>query len=135
MAALDSIRNIIGTWKPKGGLEEKTADNAVREATFVTWEALVTFPVSTSAITVIWRVLQSIDPNSTTMKSMLVPLILSFLLGIAFFLLDITDKHTTDRSVNTIIRKLLLAVVNTFFLAAAALGIDSAVLSSPAVTP
>lgn len=125
-SALDSFRNLVSV-RTDTGLE--STDETARQGAFVSWAALTTFPVASSAITIIWVVLQNIFP-SEQMKSQTVPLILASVLGIILFFVDYTDPENKNKSARVFVQKLVIAMINVFFLTAAVLGIDATALSA-----
>jgi hypothetical protein len=84
---------------------------------FTTPQSLVTFPVATAAVTTIWKVLGAVQPSWSDKK--LVPLIVALVIGLLIYL--VTVSQGTDFR-----QKLVeagVAIINTFTIAAAALGI------------
>ena len=84
---------------------------------FVTLQSVVTFPVATAAVTTIWKVLGTIQPSWNNAK--VVPLIIALVVGLLIYIATVS-RGTDFR------QKILefgVAVINTFTIAAAALGI------------
>ena len=123
---------------PTGILEAENvatqqATEAVNEATnnqgaFVTTATLATFPVASGVITVIWKLLEAVVPNAPAIKSPIVPLVLAILLGAYFVYLDLTDSGQAEQpKTRNIIQKCVIGLINSLFLAAAVLGINTAI--------
>ena len=115
-------------------IAKREADGAVSEAgnrqnVFVTPASLATFPVASGVITIIWGRLQVLGPNTLALKSPIIPLVLALLLGAFLAYMDLTDperiKPSTSRDK---VVKSVTALINSLFLAAAVLGIDTAIL-------
>jgi hypothetical protein len=93
---------------------------------FNTPQSLVTFPVATAAITTIWRVLDKVDDSWNDgirlgAESPWVPLVISLLIGTLIFLTTVSRSGSK-------IQKLVeagVAIINSFTIAAAALGISN----------
>ncbi len=97
------------------------------DVAFVTTESLLTFSGSTTAVVVIWRVIQALAPTSEALKSTIVPLVLAFLLGAFLLSLDLIAKRKTPLSNQEKIKKFGIAIINAFFLTAAVVGIDTTI--------
>lgn len=91
---------------------------------FVTPQSLVTFPVASSAVTIIWQVLGQMDRRIA--GSPIVALVISLVVGIFIYVITMTPQSTTQEKT----AQFGIAVVNSFVLAASALGISQAVLPS-----
>lgn len=104
----DSSNAVVNATPPEGGGQV---------GVFVTLQSVVTFPVATAAVTTIWKVLGTVQPSWNSSK--LVPLIIALVIGLLIYLA--TVSHGTDFR-----QKILeagVAFINTFTIAAAALGI------------
>jgi len=85
---------------------------------FTTAQSLVTFPGAVAAVTTIWKVLGTMyAPLGSTNK--IVPVILALLVGTLIYLTSVT-KGTSWRPK---LAEVGIAIVNSFTIAAAALGI------------
>ena len=101
-------------------------ETANRQSTFVTPASLASFPVASGVITAIWKLLQVVAPLTPTMKSPVMPLILAILLGAFLVYLDLTDgERATPLKPSSIIAKSGIGLVNSLFLTAAVLGINT----------
>ncbi|MBI3651197.1 MAG: hypothetical protein HY231_09145 [Acidobacteria bacterium] len=86
---------------------------------FTTTQSLITFPGAVAAVTTIWKVLGAVyEPLGKTNK--LVPVALSLAIGILIYLSSVTH----DASWKKRLSGFGVAVVNSFTIAAAALGIS-----------
>ena len=123
---------------PPGILEAENmatqqAGEAVNEMTtnqgaFVTPASLATFPVASVVIAVIWQLLKVVVPSTPAMKSPIVALVLAILLGAYFVYLDLTDIGQADKfKTRDIIQKCVIGLINSLFLAAAVLGINTSI--------
>lgn len=91
---------------------------------FVTPQSIVTFPIASLAVNVIWRVLAALVPAWGA--SQIVAVIIAFVIGLFIFAISIDwNAPLRDRLI-----ALGIAVINCFFLAASALGIS--VVGAPA---
>lgn len=100
-----------------------------RQNVFVTTASLATFPVATGVIVVVWRLLQSLAPGSAFVvpPAPWIPLLLALLLGAFMLYMDLSDpERTTPTTSRDIVIKSVIALINSAFLAAAVLGIDTA---------
>jgi hypothetical protein len=68
-----------------------TAHTGDRINTFVTAASLATFPVASAVIVIIWKLIQVIVPNAPALKSPVVPLIISLIIGAFLYVLDLSD--------------------------------------------
>lgn len=123
MTISKNLRDLVSVSLPR-----PAADRAITPAAaagdesigvFITAQSLVTFPVASTVVTVVSQVLQAVFP---AMKgSTLVPLILAFVVGLLVYGISITKQMTTREK----LIGLVIAVINSFFLAAGALGISA----------
>jgi hypothetical protein len=112
------------------------SDLGNRQNVFVTTASLATFPVSSAVITVIWKLLQLLAPATGAMKSPFIPLVLAMLLGVFLLYMDLSDPERSQPLLTRdIVVKAVIALINSLFLAAAVLGIDTAVLQGAAAQP
>jgi hypothetical protein len=86
---------------------------------FITAQSLVTFPVASAVVSVVSQVFQAVVP--ILKDSNLVPLIAAFVVGLLVYAISITKQMTSREK----LIGLVIAVINCFFLAASALGIDA----------
>jgi uncharacterized membrane protein len=117
-----------------GHIAKREANEAVsevgnRQNVFVTRASLATFPVASGVITVIWKLLQVLVPNTAAVESPIIPLVLALLLGAFLVYIDLTDpEQTKPPTSRDKIAMSVIAFINSCFLTAAVLGIDTAVL-------
>lgn len=88
---------------------------------FITPQSLVSFPVASSAVVVIWSLFKRLFP--TWGMSETVPLAASFLVGLVVFLITISDAKAAPKSATGWLVAITIAAINCLFLASAALGI------------
>lgn len=109
------------------GTPSNTANNVVNVSTpndvakvgvFTTSQSLVTFSGATAAVTTIWKVLGTISERLGPTNK-LVPVVLALAIGIIIFLLSVTDGARWKDTLSGF----AIALVNSFTIAAAALGI------------
>jgi hypothetical protein len=99
-----------------------------RQTVFVTTASLATFPVASGVIMVIWKLLQTLLPSCSTMNSPIIPLLLAILLGFFLLYIDLTDPEREQTPYKRdIVIKVGITIINSLFLAAAVLGIDTAI--------
>lgn len=99
-----------------------------REGTFVSLRSLFSFPVASGVITMVWQLLKALVPEFEPFKSVGAPLILALLIG--FFLLYVDLADPARKTPLTNYRKnikIVIAFINSLFLAAAVLGIDTTI--------
>lgn len=95
-----------------------TANTGDKVGVFTTAQSLVTFSGATAAVTTIWKVLGKVyEPFGP--KNTLVPVVLALIIGIIIYLLSVT-KGTGMKDKLT---GFVIAIINSFTIAAAALGI------------
>jgi hypothetical protein len=87
---------------------------------FTTAQSLVTFPGAVAAVTTIWNVLSKVSPTTLGKENVWVPIILSLVLGLFIFLLSVTKGATWKEKLSGF----GIALINSFTIAAAALGIN-----------
>ena len=97
-----------------------TPNNVERVGVFTTAQSLVTFSGATAAVTTIWKVLGRVHAPFGD-HNVIVPVILALIIGIIIYLLSVT-KGTGLRDKLT---GFVIAIINSFTIAAAALGIGS----------
>jgi len=102
----------------RSSFEAAPAGATVSTGVFVTRESLMTFPVASGVVLVIWRVLGAVIPSWAEAKP--VALVVSFAVGFLVYLISVPENPTKRRL--TEIR--IIAVLNCFFLTATALGLD-----------
>lgn len=93
-----------------------TAGNS-QVGVFVTLQSVVTFPVATAAVTTIWKVLGTVYPSWSNEK--LVPLIIALVVGLFIYIATVSQGAALRQK----ILEAGVAIINTFTIAAAALGI------------
>ena len=91
---------------------------ATSTGVFLTPQSLVTFPVASAVVAVVWKVLGSVFPGWGETRITL--LVVAALVGALIYMISETTRQTPKDRVVAV----AIAVLNTFFLAASALGID-----------
>ncbi len=84
---------------------------------FTTPQSLITFPGAAAGVTTIWKVLGEVDPRWG--EARLVPVVLALLIGLLIYLTSVTRSAGWRQRLG----ELGIALVNSFTIAAAALGI------------
>lgn len=87
---------------------------------FITVQSLATFPAASTAVTVVWKVLGAVIPGVAENK--IVPLVVALVIGALIYLMS-ADKGQDAKAK---LAGVVIAVINSFMLAAAALGLDNA---------
>ena len=87
---------------------------------FITAQSLATFPVASAVIAVIWNVLGALVEGWA--KNKVVPFVVALIIGMVIYLLSADKGQTAGEKAG----KFVIALINSFLLAAAALGIGSA---------
>jgi hypothetical protein len=95
-------------------------NNDDKVGVFTTAQSLVTFSGATAAVTTIWKVVGQVDPRFGPTNK-IVPVGLALAIGIIIFLMSVT-KSAGWKSTLT---GFAIAIINSFTIAAAALGIGS----------
>jgi hypothetical protein len=85
---------------------------------FTTAQSLVTFPGAVAAVTTIWKVIGTMYPAFGSANKV-VPVVLALIIGILIYLTSVS-KGTTLKQKSA---EVGIAVINSFTIAAAALGI------------
>jgi hypothetical protein len=88
---------------------------------FITPQSLMSFPVASSAVVVVWALSKRLFPAWGA--SEVVPLAASFLVGLVVFLITVSDKKAAPKSGTGWLIAVTIALINCLFLASAALGI------------
>ncbi|HYP29655.1 MAG TPA: hypothetical protein VE262_23280 [Blastocatellia bacterium] len=92
--------------------------NTDKVGVFTTAQSLVTFSGAVAAVTTIWNVLGTVYTPLETAKW--VPVVLALLIGLFIYMTSVTQDQTWKDKLSS----LGVAVVNSFTIAAAALGIN-----------
>jgi hypothetical protein len=87
---------------------------------YLTPQSIVAFPVAASVVTVVWKVLAAVFPGWGS--SRLTLLLIALLVGALLFVISERKGHTIRERLVAV----AIAILNSFFLAASALGIDAA---------
>ena len=106
----------------KGEPRLSSAEEGSAKGVFITPQSLVTFPIATTVISIIWKVLGTLFPSID--GSLWIPACTSLMFGAFIFYVGISDPKakTTRRDV---IIGAVVAVVNSFYLFASSVGIVS----------
>lgn len=97
--------------------EANTSNSGV--GVFVTTQSIMSFPVATAIVTTISKVLGMVFPNYANSEKIV--LLISIIIGIIIYCISLNkDMNTKDKII-----ALSLAIINSFFLAASALGIEN----------
>jgi hypothetical protein len=92
--------------------------NVDKVGVFTTAQSLVTFPGAVAAVTTIWKVLGTMyEPLGTTNK--IIPVVLALIVGFIIYLTSVTKAATWREK----LAEFGIAIVNSFTIAAAALGL------------
>lgn len=118
-----SILGKLQEQKIKRAPEERRFQHAneVGVGIFVTRQSFATFPAASGVVIMIWKVLGAVFPELS--ESKLVPLITALVVGLLVY--SISEKNET--TLKTKIEGIAIAIVNSFSLAATAMGIDTVV--------
>lgn len=123
-ATLHRLVSMYPMKKPSAGVTIETTEPVPSsQGVFVTPQSLVTFPVASLIVMAIWKVLSVVFP--TWEASKVVPIVIAFIIGFFIYLISFSKQATTRAK----FIGLGIAIINSFLLAASALGIDTAVLS------
>ena len=96
---------------------------------FTAQQSAITFAGAPAAVTVVWKVLAVAVPSLASSK--LFPVLLSLVVGVLIYWQSATAGVTRKEK----ILGFVFALINSFAIAAATLGIDAAVSASSAPTP
>jgi hypothetical protein len=108
------------------------AETGNRQLAFVTPASLATFSGASLVITVIWLLLQNIFKKAYFLKESYIPLIFSVLIGGFLLYMDLTDpERTVKLARRDYVMKTVIALINSFFLAASALGVSTTIYQAP----
>ena len=91
------------------------------QGVFVTPQSLVTFPVASFIVMVIWKVLSALIPSFE--ESKIVPAVIALIIGIFIYVISFSEQATVKDKIIGIV----IAIINSFLLAASVLGIDAAI--------
>jgi hypothetical protein len=109
----------VGGARGAGGRARAAGDGTLQPTgVFVTPQSLVTFPVASAAVTIIWKVLGQISTGVGT--SALAALVISFVIGLFIYFAGLNQQATSQEKVV----QFGIAILNSFWLAASALGLN-----------
>lgn len=94
------------------------APESSKVGVFTTPQSLVTFPGAVGAVTTVWKVLGSIN-QSWGEENKLVPILVAFVVGMLIYSTSATKGTTKPQKLS----EFGIALINSFTIAAAALGI------------
>ena len=117
-----------GEPQPAGAKKDGERGGENKEATgvFITPQSLATFPVATAAVGIVWKVAETLVPSWK--DALIVPAIISLLLGALLFFISITDPDAKRTSRDLVIG-VVVAIINSCYLFASAVGIIGAAKS------
>jgi len=88
---------------------------------FLTPQSLLSFPVASGAVTLVWKSLGALSSPLGTANW--VPLVVALLVGLIIYLISVSDDKMPKPSGGMRIVGIGIAVLNAFFLFAAAVGV------------
>jgi hypothetical protein len=120
---MDWLRNLISVRRPSAGPAATTASETDdRVGAFVTAATLVTFPVASAVVLIIWKVLDGLPIDLFNGRVGIG--LAAVLVGGVIYLLS----YKSEGNIPNRVGEFGIAVINTFVLYAAASGIDVTVL-------
>ena len=93
------------------------------QGVFVTPQSLVTFPVATTAVGLLWKAIEALVP--ALKGSLWTPFVLSAVVGIVIFIIAISEPDSTQSRRDKLIGG-VVAVINIFYIFASVAGISHA---------
>jgi hypothetical protein len=97
-----------------------SADAKGTVGVFTTAQSFVTFPVAASLVTIVWKVLARVQPGWA--QGEIVALVIALIIGMVIYSMSVVKGETLkEKAIGFVI-----ALFNSFTLAATALGIDTA---------
>lgn len=111
----------------RGEARTISAEAETGKGVFLTPQSLVTFPGSTFAVGLLWKVIITLMP--AWKDSLFVPFFLSLGIGLLVYLVAITEPNITQTRRDRVIGS-FVALVNTFYIFASVTGISLATNSS-----
>lgn len=131
---MNLLKLVIARPLPRKGQAEATGDTPkAGVGVFVTAQSLATFPVASMVVTLIWKFTAALWPAAATYKW--IPLLAALLIGAVIFLGSISEPTARPQSGIQWFVTIAVAIINSLFLAAAALGILDAVTSGSGGSP
>jgi len=122
--------NVGVTYTPprlRGESSIVSAGSEIEQGVFMTPQSLLTFPVATAAISLIWKGVEALLP--AVQGSLWVPAVISLLLGAFIFYVGISDPKAS-RATRDIVIAVVVAIVNIFYLFVSSAGIVTAIKAS-----
>lgn len=107
--------------EPKGLAVAASTEPAPPVGVFITPESLATFPGASLAVTVVWVLIKKLAPRLGA--SPWVPLVASLVIGTVIFVSTISDERAVPRTRSKWIVAIAVALFNSLYLAASALGL------------
>lgn len=119
MASLINVDVMSSRSVPMTGAAAAPAveNNSTEKGVFITTQSLVTFPGASALVAIIWKVLGAV--NQSWGENRLLVLIIALVVGIAIYYTSAKPGETRKDQITG----LFIALFNSFFLAATALGI------------
>jgi hypothetical protein len=105
----------------KGQAIPTAAGSEAGAAVFLTPQSIVTFPVASVVVSVLWKLASAFWPIAG--KSPWVPLIIAIVIGTIIFAISLSDNATKPQTGRQWFVAIGLGTVNSLFLAASALGL------------
>ncbi len=96
---------------------------------FITPQSLVTFPVATLVVGLVWKSIEALVPEYV--GNLWVPFLLSLAIGMFVYLVAVTEPNSNQTKREKIIGA-FVALINVFYIFASATGIATAITSSGA---
>ncbi len=111
----------------RGESRTVSAGSETQQGVFITPQSLITFPVATAAISLIWKGVEALFP--ALHGSLWVPAVISLLLGGFIFYVGISDPKAS-RDTRDVVIAVFVAIVNIFYLFVSSAGIVTAIKAS-----
>jgi hypothetical protein len=104
-----------------------SAEEETGKGAFITPQSIVTFPVATLAVGLVWKSIGALVPDWA--GNLWVPFFLSLAIGVFVYIVAVTepnsDQTTREKTIGAFV-----ALVNVFYIFASATGIATAITSS-----
>ena len=107
--------------EPQGLAVAASTESPSPVAVFITPESLATFPGASLVVTVVWVLIKKLAPKFGA--SPWIPVVASLAVGTVIFVSTISDRRAAPRTRSRWIVAIAVAVFNSLYLAASALGL------------